>query len=228
MIIKYLDWDSSFFNKKIGLLDLSNDCKFSEIQNDYDLIYVASKEEIAVVIPNYKQTFVETKVIFSKCISKSEKPPNEFVLSAFDTNISMEQIYELAFESGQFSRFKLDPNFRRAEFEKLYKKWVDNSYTKEFADDVLVYKDQNRILGFVTYKVWDGYATIGLIAVCPKHQGKGIGRKLIQSVENKLANNGVVELRIPTQLQNEMACLFYAKMGYEIIEGKILKHFWKL
>ncbi|MBA4320468.1 MAG: hypothetical protein C0412_18880 [Flavobacterium sp.] len=227
MIIKHLDWDSSFFNKKIGLLDLSNNCPYSEIQNDYDLIYVISKEDIVVDIANFKQSYTENKIVFSKKIVQNK--------ALVETNIFSEskdshrkEIYELAFESGKFSRFKLDPNFHQTGFEKLYKKWVDNSFNKEFADAVLVYKEQNTILGFVTYKVWDKQASIGLIGVCPKYQGKGIGKKLIQYVEMELANKGVNELRIPTQLQNEMACKFYTKMGYEITENKILKHYWKL
>ena len=227
MIIKHLDWDSSFFNKKIGLLDLSNDFQYSEIQNDYDLIYVISKEEIAVAIPNFKLSYLENKIVFSKKTVQSRESTDANIFLEL-TDSHKKEIYALAFESGKFSRFKLDPNFSRTEFEKLYKKWVDNSYAKEFADGVLIYKEKNFILGFVTYKVWDGYANIGLIGVCPKHQGKGIGKKLLQSVENELANIGVDELRIPTQLQNEKACLFYVKMGYEIIENNILKHYWKL
>jgi dTDP-4-amino-4,6-dideoxy-D-galactose acyltransferase len=227
MKIKYLDWDSSFFNKKIGLMELLHDCNLLEIEDDYDLIYVSSDKDITIEINDYKQSYSENKIIFSKKIIKNNdlKDANIFLVLEGSTK---KEIYELAFESGKFSRFKLDPNFRRADFEKLYKKWVDNSFNKEFADAVLVYKEQNKILGFVTYKVWDKYATIGLIAVCFNHQGKGIGEKLIHYVEMELANKGINELRIPTQLQNELACRFYIKMGCEIIENKILKHYWKL
>jgi dTDP-4-amino-4,6-dideoxy-D-galactose acyltransferase len=227
MKIKYLDWDSSFFNKKIGLLTLLYDCNLSEIQDDYDLIYVVSDKDVAVESTDFKEGYSENKIVFSKKIIKKNdlKDANIFLVLEDSTK---EAIYELAFESGKFSRFKLDPNFDQREFENLYKKWVDNSFNKEFADAILVYKEQNKILGFVTYKVWDKQATIGLIGVCTDHQGKGIGKKLIQSVEMELANKGVEELRIPTQLHNELACLFYTKMGYEIIENKILKHYWKL
>ncbi|WP_396187063.1 GNAT family N-acetyltransferase [Flavobacterium sp.] len=227
MRIKHLDWDSSFFNKKIGLLELSNDSNFSEIQNDFDLIYVVSDKDIAIEIKDYKQSHSENKIVFSKKIFQKNDSTDANIFLVLEDSIK-DEIYELAFESGRFSRFILDPNFGQLEFEKLYKKWVDNSFNKEFADAILVYKEQNKILGFVTYKVWDKQATIGLIGVCSKHQGKGIGKNLIQSVEIELANKGVSELRIPTQLQNEKACFFYTKMGYEIIENKILKHYWKL
>ena len=227
MMIKHLDWDSNFFIKKIGLLELSNDCDFSEIQNDFDLIYVVSDKDIPVEITDFKQSYSENKIVFSKkIVAKNDAKDANVCLELRGS--SREEIYELAFESGKCSRFKLDTHFDQREFENLYKRWVDNSFNKEFADAVLVYKEQNKILGFVTYKVWDKHATIGLIGVCSKHQGKGIGKKLIQCVEIELANKGVNELRIPTQLQNEMACRFYSKMGYEIIENKILKHYWKL
>lgn len=228
MIIKYLDWDSSFFNKKIGLLDMSNGFQFSEIQNDYDLIYVISDEEdISLDIPNFKLSYSENKVIFSKKLVWKNELVDDNILSELN-NLPKKEIYDLAFESGKFSRFNLDPNFLHTEFEKLYKKWVDNSYTKEFADNVMVYKEKNKRVGFVTYKVLGNYATVGLIAISAQYQAKGIGRKMLEAVENELVAIEVDKLRIPTQLQNEMACLFYTKMGYEIIEKKILKHYWKL
>lgn len=227
MIVKHLDWDSSFFNKKIGLLELSSDSNFSEIQNDFDLIYVVSDKDIAIEIADYSQSYSENKIVYSKKIVQKNDSKDTNIFFALEGS-TREEIYALAFESGKFSRFKLDPNFDQREFEKLYKKWVDNSFNKEFADAVLVYKEQDKILGFITYKVWDKQATIGLIGVCKKHQGKGMGKKLIQYVEMELAYKGVNELRIPTQLQNVMACEFYTKMGYEIIENKTLKHYWKL
>lgn len=227
MMIRHLDWDSSFFNKKIGLLELSNGSNFSEIQNDFDLIYVICNKDIAIEITDYKQSHSENKVVFSKKIAQKNDAKDSNVFMVLEDS-TREEIYKLAFESGKCSRFKLDPNFDNLEFENLFKKWVDNSFNKEFADAVLVYKEENKILGFVTYKVWDKQATVGLIGVCSKYQGKGIGKKLIQYVEIDVANKGVNELRIPTQLQNEMACRFYSKMGYEIVENKILKHYWKL
>jgi dTDP-4-amino-4,6-dideoxy-D-galactose acyltransferase len=134
----------------------------------------------------------------------------------------------LAFESGKFSRFKLDNNFKQHEFEALYKTWVDNSFSKEFADAILVCKEKNIILGFITYKIIEDNAIIGLLGVCDKHQGKGIGRALLVEVENELSNKQIKELRIPTQLQNKQACGFYTKLGYNIIEKTIVKHYWRI
>lgn len=228
MKVKVLDWDSHFFNKKIGEVRIEEENEFVFNFERFDLLYVKQFEDKPIDIVNFKQTYAETKVIFSKNISKFIKPINSFIFLAFDTVVNKEQIYKLAYESGKFSRFKLDHNFQQYEFEALYKIWVDNSFSKEFADAILVYKEKNIILGFITYKIVENYAIIGLLGVCYEHQGKGIGRKLLEAVENELSNKQIKELIIPTQLQNKQACEFYTKLGYNIIEKAIIKHYWKL
>jgi len=228
MKVKTLEWDSRFFNKNIGVIEADEEIgNFSDIER-FDLLYIKQKEDKPIVIADFMQTYAETKIIFSKSISKYNKTINSNVYSAFDIAINKEQIYTLAFESGKFSRFKLDNNFKQQEFEALYRTWVDNSFTKEFADAILVYKEKNSILGFITYKILDDYAIIGLLGVSDKHQGKGIGSALLVAVENELSKKQIKELRIPTQLQNKQACAFYTKYGYHIIENTIIKHFWKL
>lgn len=227
MAIKYLEWDSSFFNKKIGLLDLSKDPNYLDFDLDYDLIYVTSDEEIVVNLKKYTQTHSETKVVFSKKMGKEIKLVDASIISGLNIKPN-EAIYELAFESGKWSRFNLDANFTDSEFKHLYKKWVDNSFSKDFADEVLLYQNGNENIGFVSYKIFEKKVTIGLIAVSALYQGKGIGKKLIEAVENKLLFLGVNELRIPTQLENKNACAFYTKMGYALIEKKTIKHYWRI
>jgi ribosomal protein S18 acetylase RimI-like enzyme len=226
-MIKNLEWDSSFFNRRIGLLDLNSGSPNFEDLDDWDLIYIISDEDFILDINKFINTYSETKVIFSKMIMESKNIIDKNI-SVAKKNDNKEQIYSLALESGKFSRFNLDKNFKRAEFKKLYCKWVDNSFNKGFADTVLVYKFENEIIGFVTYKVLDDIATIGLIAISPLYQGMGIGRKLINAVEIELVNRQIGELRIPTQFQNKIACEFYTKLGCKIIEKKIISHYWRI
>ncbi|MBP6456665.1 MAG: GNAT family N-acetyltransferase, partial [Chitinophagaceae bacterium] len=105
--------------------------------------------------------------------------------------------------------------------------WIDNSISNIFADDLLVYLDQNEIIGFITYKTQNNTATIGLVAVSQNCQGKGIGSQLLKAVEHKLNNNSIKTLLIPTQQINEIACNFYKKQGYRIEETLFIKHYWK-
>ena len=64
----------------------------------------------------------------------------------------------------------------------MYRLWVDNSLSKQFADDILVYKEGKTVSGMVTYKQNKDKASVGLIAVSPEAQGKGIGKKITASI----------------------------------------------
>ena len=227
IMIEFLKWDSSFFNKRIGLLALDNNCYTLDYANEYDLLYVISESNSLISISDFEVSFTETKIVFHKVNLKPTISIDINIATVSNVINNKKQIYDLAFQSGKWSRFNLDKEFTKSEFIKLYTTWVDNSFNKEFADAILVYKFKKDIIGFVTYKVCDQYATIGLIAVNPEFQGKGIGRKLIDAVESELFNIHIDELRIPTQLQNETACAFYKKLGYEVIQKKMISHYWK-
>ena len=223
-MIKKLEWDSDFFGIKVGELILNTD---TEINNelDYDLIYVKLNAEYNLSLKNFTNTFSETKILFSKELKTLHSLNNE-VKSISETDHDIDQIYELAFESGKQSRFKLDEKIGKENFEKLYKAWVDNSLNYKFATDVLLYKINADVAGFVTYKIESEIATIGLIAVSEIYQGQGIGKKLLQEVENRLIQNKIQQLNIPTQLENSQACNFYKNNDYQIIETTNIKHYW--
>lgn len=225
-MLKQLDWDSNFFELQIAEYK-TNKSNSVDLGVLYDLIYVISNDDKQISIKGYSQTFKENKVLFSKNNLIYKNINNESITSFANTNLSRSELYNLAFESGKYSRFKLDKKFKDEEFKKLYKVWIDNSLENNFATDVLVYIEKNKLGGFVTYKINDNYATIGLIAVSTDQQGKGIGRKLIQFVETKLIESNILSLRIPTQKENIEACSFYEKLGYKITESTIIKHYWK-
>jgi len=229
MKLKKLDWDSQFFNLEVAELNLEKELILDESYLDYDLLYVKQEKEFELVIPSFEKTFLETKIVFSKKIENvNNVSDDENVFLLNEVNYSISTIYDLAYESGKFSRFKLDTNFKENDFKSLYKTWVDNSLNGLFADDVFVYLQKDDILGFVTFKLNENFASIGLIAVNPDLQGKGVGTALINAVEKKIYSSGIYELRIPTQYQNELACKFYSKKGYKILDKTIIKHYWKI
>ena len=224
-MIKTLEWDSDFFGIKVGELFLDSDLKIDQ-PLDYDLIYVKSNSEFNLSLDNYTNTFGETKILFAKEL-KALYSPNKDIKSISEIDYDINQIYELAYESGKHSRFKLDEKIRIENFQKLYKTWVDNSINYKFATDVLLYKIESIVAGFVTYKIESEIATIGLIAVSEIYQGQGIGKNLLQELENRLVQNKIKQLNIPTQLENIQACNFYKKNDYHIIESTNIKHYWK-
>lgn len=224
-MIQKLIWDSTFFEFPIGEVvglesnDLTN-------ASDFDLLYLKSVNQVQLEIPGFVNSFSEAKITFAKSI-KVENQYSQAVTEFDATKQNRESLYELAYESGTFSRFKLDQKFPAEKFKEMYQKWVDNSINKSFADGVLVFMENNEILGFVTYKHHLEIATIGLIAVSPNQQRKGIGQQLLAAVEKIAHEKQLKTLQIPTQESNQLACNFYAKSGYTINEILFIKHYWK-
>ena len=224
-MINQLDWDSNFFELQIAECVIDNQSVIN-VEKTYDLIYVFCNSDKEINLPGYSESYKENKIVFIKDLVKNQLD-SENILSFSSTNFSREQLYELSFESGKYSRFKKDKKFSIQQFENLYKRWIDNSLDFGFSDDILVYVEEKKIIGFISYKIKKNEATIGLVAVLPNHQGKGIGKKLLQFVENELIKNDIKILNIPTQKENFEACSFYEKQGYKVKQSIIIKHFWR-
>lgn len=225
--IETLEWDSDFFEIHIGLLN--KDCySFSaETLVEYDLLIDKSLKDQTLLLSGFSNTFGECKITFSKTITNTSFAYSDSILDSDFYPIKPEQLFELAFESGKYSRFKLDKRFSTEKFQSLYKKWVVNSLNKTFASKVFYTMKNNQIIGFVTLKKNPDYAEIGLIAVSEDHQGQGVGKQLLHCAEAYCSSQNLKELRIPTQKNNMQACNFYFKNNYTIHEELFIKHYWR-
>ena len=228
--INKLNWDSDFFKANIGevILDDSNDIDDSHAQ-DFDLIVIKQQKDKAIYLKKFSKQFEETKYVFAKQLTENLKLQiSNFEISNTDNQpIDAELLFNLAYESGKYSRFKLDSHFPESSFEHLYQLWVLNSINKQFADKVFYIKHTNHsIVGFVTIRIHENHASIGLIAVSEGYQGQGIGKQLLQEVEGYCLSQQIKELQIPTQKKNTIACNFYKKNGYSVLEETIIKHYW--
>lgn len=225
MSIKKLDWDSNFFEINIG--EITNETSINDA-HDYQLLILKQIDKKTIQFNGFDNSFEETKVIFSKKLVTKQVVFSCNILDADFEEIKSRQLYNLAFISGQNSRFKLDPNFTENQFKELYKKWVDNSLKKQFADKIFYVKIDNEIVGFVTLKEQKTHSSIGLIAVSKNHRGKGIGTQLLAASELHCISKNIFEMQIPTQKANIVACHFYEKSGYSITKETIVKHYWKI
>ncbi len=61
-------------------------------------------------------------------------------------------LLQLAYESGNYSRFKLDKNFATEVFTDMYKLWIENSVNGQIADRIYVVEQDNKITAMVTVK----------------------------------------------------------------------------
>ncbi|SDS24163.1 Acetyltransferase (GNAT) domain-containing protein [Gillisia sp. Hel1_33_143] len=221
-------WDSNFFNLKVGEYKVENNVGQNVKAADFDLIYCYSESEINLSLSNFLNSYSEIQLNFrKKIIPINYKHPEIFELNQL-SEFNINELYELAYESGKYSRFKLDSKFSEKQFQELYEKWIDNSINSQFADIFLIFFKDEKITGFVTCNVGKDSASIGLLAVNENQQGKGIGRILIHSLESYLHKNSIDILNVVTQSENNVAIDSYKKMGFELITQKYIKHYWKL
>jgi len=229
--IEYLAWDSDFFKKKIGRVSIGNSDNLENIlkrakDTNYQLIYVFDNEQFNVenkVLKQYNGKLVDRKVHYHRWIT--ELSPFSEQIENYTGNLT-EELENLAYMSGAFSRFKLDKNFAEGDFYRMYKIWIAKSLDGQFADNTFVVRESGKIKGIVTLKIDDTKGHIVMIAVSPDAQGKGYGKALINTCENKLLRNGISTLEVPTQLDNIQACKFYEKCDFRIREIINVYHFW--
>lgn len=229
--ITYIAWDSDFFNLHIGKIKIKTIKDYnkileqlSQLKNKYDLLYLFCPENI-FISENENTVLVDQKVIYvSNIDSTNHYYPSE--IKPYFENTTTPELLKLALESGAYSRYKTDKHFNASTFERLYTKWIENSINGTFADIVLCYYNDGRIIGMVTIQVKDNIGHIGLIAVDALHQNKGIGSALIIAAKVFLYNRNIKKLSVATQLNNMQACTLYKKNLFIVKSITNIYHFW--
>lgn len=212
-------WDSNFFGFPIYQVSINHEHEFKEIE-----AHLKQRKAFYYIFSDlalHNCTPIDVKVTFKKQVTINFQTPQ---LEYYKTTAtSFHEIKELAFQSGAFSRFKIDVDLN-PKFEKLYEMWIEKSIEGSFADEVLVTYNADKISGFITLKYNDLFAAIGLIAVDESLRGKGTGRRLMQMAEFATNQKSLSEIRVPTQLANLRACNFYKIQGYTELNRTYIYH----
>lgn len=228
-----LAWDSIFFNKKIGRIEVTDDYT-SLVENlekvfkqQYDLVYVFGNKNTDIpnkILTKFNGKLVDRKITYTAQI-EDLRTKNTVEIKEFERQ-NGNLLYDLAYLSGTHSRFRLDEGLDIENFKRLYREWIDKSVSHQIAKKVYVYEDNGQIKGMVTLGVKENLATIGLIAVDETLQGKGIGMSLIDACVQYCKAENIASLDVPTQLDNTQACKFYEKCGFTEKSVQNIYHFW--
>jgi dTDP-4-amino-4,6-dideoxy-D-galactose acyltransferase len=81
-------------------------------------------------------------------------------------------------------------------------------------------------MGFLLFSIKDNCATIELISLSSKAQGKGAGTKLISALNNFAHKKGVTAIKVGTQVDNIQAVNFYLKKGFTYNQRNAVYHYW--
>lgn len=220
--VKYLEWDSNFFNKKIGEITVeSEDEIFEKDIIDYDLLYVFSKNS------KLNLNLVDKKITY--LINDLSNFPNEIDhLELFqDSQKNRSDLVRLAFQSGEYSRFRLDSNFEKEDYKKLYTEWIRKSISKELATDIVIKRNNGKIVGFATLaRENNELADISLVAVDAAFRGKGLAKEIIENTIKLAKNQGYKKIQVVTQLDNRPANFLYEKIGFKKNSLIFIYHIW--
>ncbi|MCF4007799.1 GNAT family N-acetyltransferase [Rheinheimera sp. UJ63] len=229
-------FDSHLFSLDVKLLELTTGISISEAieviqKTAFDLLYIISSQPIETEFLQNKQvleiSYCDEKIVFSGAIENliSTDSTVPVIANTFKPE-DFSVLENLAFQSGEFSRFYLDQKLPHEAFNTLYSTWISKSLSKEYADDYYIAYD-GKAVGLLTSSIRAGVAQIGLLAVDKHSRGKGIGRNLLSRFATEMKGKNIEKVAIPTQRANIKACGFYQSLGLSEIEHKFIYHCWK-
>jgi dTDP-4-amino-4,6-dideoxy-D-galactose acyltransferase len=225
-MISKLEWDSNFFGYDVAKIVLDNESEINlSITKPFVLTYLFSAEQ---------KSEIENKLVDIKCnyIKEIKKVviENSIEIDEYKVQInSFDEIKELVFLSGIYSRFRKDPKFTNNEFEKMYSIWFKKSLFNcdSGIGKVYIIKEEKIIVGFVTLDFEDSNnARIGLIATDLNAQGKGYASKLIKRCETECLSRNISFLKVATQGLNEAANRLYEKNNFILDSKTYIYHHW--
>ena len=175
--VKYLKWDSDFWN--VNFYELIDETDI----NSYDILkpFIVQRKvettdfnEIDSLVENGFE-FVERKLIFEKTVTHERYLVDQDIHS-----VQIRDIENIKCEIGSMfvgnSRYRmLDQN----KVEEFYYRWLVNSCLGTMDKYVDGYYMENQLAGFISYRVVDTVLVIGLFGVLNQFQGKGIASILL-------------------------------------------------
>jgi len=242
---KYLEWDSNFLGFpvcEITILNLSNllalPFLLKKMQEEgARLIYVNTDSRLEMperVLSHFGGIAADQKVTFMKKLDDRESypllKPSKFKIEKRGGSLPhryYEELRNLCWEAGKFSRFRADRHFSEQKFKELYDLWLIRSLNGELAKEVWVSEDnKGNPVGFVTVTTKCGKGIIGLISVSPKARGQGLGTELVEQAIHSMKALGAGCAEVVTQMENSAACALYSKCRFTLAEEIKRFHFW--
>ncbi len=227
---EHLPWDSDFFGCQTGEIVINNfkeDYLAAKINSVTDeLLYIFDgtlSEEANDFLISVGAIKYDCRMQFEKLLSTNCDGKVDQNIEFYNGKLTNE-IENLAYSSGKHSRFNKDKKLQTF-FKALYKRWILNSLEDE--NRLLVVRDSNRIIGFLSFSINGKTANISLFSVNRNNLSKGLGTKLYQVLEYFLVKSGVTKVTVGTQQENIGACRFYEKIGFKLVEQQNIYHIWR-
>ena len=231
-----LPWDSEFLGFPVARLTAARlsppelDAVMAGARHaGFHLVYVVAGPTDAAAQAAMRQAgapLVDRKVTFAMPLPRLSAAGHPAALVGSATAYTP-QLESLAWQSGAYSRFRLDARFAPHVFEQLYAQWLRSSLDGTAARRVLVWRDgAGTEQGLLTLGEKNNRADIGLLAVDARVRGQRVGQALVAAAAGQASEWGYGQLQVVTQRDNEAACRFYEKCGFELECEEHIYHWW--
>jgi dTDP-4-amino-4,6-dideoxy-D-galactose acyltransferase len=234
-LCRVLDWDSHFFGFGIASVNADNLdpksvaglaawCKGHSISCLYLLLDSSDTAKVRLAEQNHFHMVDIRMTLVNERMRAATLQMDDTVRLAEPDDVPA--LKEIAGVSHQDSRFYSDPGFPVHLADELYRTWIEKS-CGGYADCVLVAEHEGRPAGYISCHI-DAPDTgrIGLLAVGPDAQGRGIGSKLVDSALHWFAGKGLEKVTVVTQGRNIAAQRLYQRRGFTTQSVQIWYHRW--
>lgn len=236
--IQWLGWDSEIFNTKVAKI-LTPQLTAAELESlllqlkaqEANLIYWAAADNsahLSAVMDRYNGFLADRKMTYLchlKPLPLFESTDLPYQIEEYPSSIPSQELIDLAYLSGSYSRFQTDPGITEQQFKTVYRLWITNSVNKQLAEKVLVVKIQNQLAGMITLGVKEGRGDIGLLAVNEAYRGLKIGTALVKAALEYFRQR-FEYVQVVTQQANLPACKLYESCGFWVEKIENFYHFW--
>jgi dTDP-4-amino-4,6-dideoxy-D-galactose acyltransferase len=231
----FLDWDSRFWGRRIGRLRnrrLTNDIVRQVItwtvENSIDCLYFladANDDETTALAENNCFHQTDVRITLERSVPTLNHAPLQQIRNATDGDLPI--LCELAANSHRDGRFYFDSNFERADCDRFYATWLENSF-RESPKAVLVAEVVAEPVGYITCKIHDRESQIGIMAVANHVRGEGFGKMLVNGFLDWSFREQAQSAMVVTQGRNVAAQRLYQSCGFRTRSFEHWYHRWSL
>ncbi len=233
-VCTYLDWDSNFFDLRIARLNRSrlDEITLAETldwcsDHHIDCLYFLADSNHAptpVLAGQNDFHLTDIRITFERTLARAESfAEDPAVRPAREEDLPA--LRELASTTHRDTRFYFDEHFDRAKCAQLYATWIENSF-RGFAQAVLVADTGDRPAAYLTCHLKGDEAQIGLVGVSAKHQGQGLGTKIVQQFLAWSCQHNAKRATVVTQGRNLSAQRLYQRNAFLTASFQLWYHRW--
>ena len=210
--------------------DIFTVLRFCQEQDVKFLIVRCDTREIAIAQELERQGFLlmDALVYYRRTLENLPSLPTDLTMdyAAPGDKEEIKQVAAQAFQDYK-NHYRSDPHLDPAMCDEIYVDWAVRSCRKECADEIILVKAENKILGFLTVRVNNPQEVEGpLFAVSPEAQSRGVGRALMIAAFHWAKEQGAHTFVTSTQIINLVSQALWIRLGLEPGHAFYTFHKW--